>query len=133
VCTRTPSFVSNFNPASEKAFGQRRQDAISRFDEINLDVLLRIDSVDAIRDELARRVVQLRCQLRPGGACADDCDLELFGPQWFWLRMPANVGVHEPAMEALGLDRRIERDCMLAYAGVPKSLLRLPMAMMSVS
>src|SRR4051812_417504 len=30
--------------------------------------------------------------------------------------MCTNIGVHEPAVEALGLDRRIERDCMLAHA-----------------
>ena len=64
-----------------KAFGERRQDAIGGFDEIDLDILLRIDPVEAIRDELARRVVQLRRQLRAGGTCPDDCDLELLGPQ----------------------------------------------------
>ena len=89
--------------ASERRCGKRREDAIGSFDEIDLDVLLRIDPIEAIRDELARRVVQLRRKLRAGCACPDDRDLELLGPQRLRLRVPTNVGIHKPAVEALGL------------------------------
>ena len=86
--------------------GQLRQDAGRGLDQVDLDVHVGIDAIEAVGDELARRLVQLGRELRPGGAGADDGDLQLLRPQRLVLDMGADAGVDQPAVEARRLDRR---------------------------
>jgi len=61
--------------------------------------------------------VQLCRQLRAGGASADDRDMELFRPQLRRLRVPPDVCVHQPCVEALRLQWCIQRNSLFAHAG----------------
>ena len=65
--------------------------------------LLGIDAVEPVGDELARGLVQLGRQLGAGRAGADDGDLQLLRPQRLGLRVRADAGVDQAAVEALGL------------------------------
>src|SRR5262249_57231825 len=75
---------------------------------MNLNVLLGIDPVESIGDELARRVMQLRRKLGAGGARPDDRDMQLLRAQDVGLRMAADIGVHQAAVEARGLEWRVQ-------------------------
>ncbi len=99
-----------------QALRQRRQDAIGSLDHVDLDVLLRVDAVEAVGDELARRLVQLGGELDPGRAGADDRHVQLFGPQRLGLGMRPDAGVHEPAVKAPRLVRLVEPQRMLRDA-----------------
>src|SRR5262249_59152515 len=81
---------------------------------MNLNVLLGIDPVESISDELARRVMQLRRKLGAGGARPDDRDLQLLRTQDVRLRMAADIGIHQAAVEARGLEWRGPRYPLLA-------------------
>jgi len=61
-------------------FGQSRKDPVPSLDQVDLDILFRVDAVEAEGHELARRLVKLGRQLRAGGAGADNSDVELFRP-----------------------------------------------------
>jgi hypothetical protein len=93
---------------------QRRQDAVGRLEQDELYVLRRVDAVEAVGDQLARRVVQLGRQLHPGRAGADDGDLKLLRPQRPGLSVGADAGVDQAAAEPLGVGRRVEGDGVLA-------------------
>src|SRR5262245_47637576 len=84
---------------------------------MNLNVLLGIDPVESIGDELARRVMQLRRKLGAGRARPDDRDLQLLRAQDVGLRMAADIGIHQAAVEARGLEWRVQRYRMLAHTG----------------
>jgi len=77
--------------------------------------------------------VQLGRQLDAGGAGADDGDLQLPFAARAGLRVGADAGVDQSAMEARRLLRRVEPERVLRTPGVPKSLVWLPTAMTSVS
>ena len=94
--------------------GRMRSDGL---DDVDAHVLVGIDAVEPVGDELPRRAVQLGRELDPGGAGADDGDLQLLGPERPRLRMRADAGVDEPAMEALGLLRRVEGDGIVRDPG----------------
>ena len=64
-----------------QALRQRRQHAVGGLDQVDLDVLVGIDAVEAVGHDLARRAVQLGGQLDAGGAGADDRHVQLLGPQ----------------------------------------------------
>ena len=101
---------------------------------MSLHVLVGVDAVQAVGHQLARRAVQLGRQLDPGGAGADDRDLQLLrrsGSCCAWARMQALTRRRESARASAV---RLELDRVLALTpGVPKSLLWLPTAMTSVS
>src|SRR5262249_13310352 len=63
---------------------------------MNLNAVLRIDPVESIGDELARRVMQLRRKLGTGRARSDDRDLQLLWAQDVGLRMAVGYR-HSPA------------------------------------
>ena len=98
------------------ALGQRRQDAVGRLDQRDLDVLLRIDLVEPVGDEAARGLVQLGRKLGAGRAGADDRHVQLSGADGRILRKRAHAGVDEAPVEALGLLGRIEHDGVLHHA-----------------
>src|SRR5262245_5287130 len=83
---------------------------------MDLDVLLRIDPVEAVGNELTGGVMQLRRKLRAGRARTDDSDLELLWPQRLRLRVATDMCIHQAAVEARGLERRVQRDRMFAHA-----------------
>ena len=92
-----------------------------------------IDAVEPVGDQRARRMVQLGGKLDAGRAGADDGDVELIGAHRARLRMRAQAGVHEPPMEALGVGGVSSAIACSFTPGVPKSLVRLPTAITSVS
>ncbi len=96
--------------------GQRGQDALGRLDDDEADVLVRLDAVEAVRHQRARRVVQLRGELDAGGARADDGHVQLVRPQRLHLRMRADEHVHQPAVEPLGGRGILQRDRVLLDA-----------------
>jgi hypothetical protein len=57
----------------------RRQDARRRLDQSELHVSFRVDPVEAVRDQLARGLVEFGGQFDAGRAGADDCDFQLLG------------------------------------------------------
>ena len=75
-----------------------------------------MDAVEAVGDELARRLVQLRGQLHAGSARADDGDLQLRRLQRTMLGVRAYAGVDEPAMKAGGVARGFQSDGVLTHA-----------------
>ena len=95
---------------------QRRQDARRGLDQVDLDVLVGIDAVEAIGHQLARRLVQLGGQLGSRRAGADDRHLQLLGPQRLALRVRADAGVDEARVEALRLLGRLERNGVRFHA-----------------
>ena len=109
-------------------FRQRRQHAIGRLDDDEPHVLVGIDSIEAVRHERARRVVQLGGKLDAGRAGTDDRDVQLLGTQRLGLRVRAHVRVDEPAMKPLGLDGISSAIAYSCTPGVPKSFVRLPIA-----
>src|SRR6516164_1062608 len=90
-----------------KPLRQCRQNALGRLDEMDFDVLLGVDAVEAMSNELARRVMQLRRELRASCAGTYDGDVELFWAPGLNLRVAADIGIHQPRVEALSIDRRI--------------------------
>src|SRR5215468_5929785 len=84
---------------------------------MNFDVLIRIDPVEAISDELACGVMQLRCELGASRARTYDGDVELLRPQRLWLRVTADICVHEAAVEARGLEWRVQAYRVFAHPG----------------
>ncbi len=96
------------------AFGHRREDARPRLDDRHPDVALGIDPLEAVGDELARRLVQLRRELHTGRAAADDRDVELLGTQRLGLRVRAYAGIDQPPMKVLGVIGRVEADRVFA-------------------
>src|ERR1700746_243726 len=84
---------------------------------MNLNVLLGIDPVESISDQLTRRVMQLRRKLGAGRARPDDRDLQLLWAQDVGLRMAADIGIHQAAVKARGLERRVPRYRMVAHPG----------------
>ena len=91
-----------------QALGQRGQDARRRLDQVDLDVLVRVDAVEAVGHELARGLVQLGGELGAGRARADDRHLQLLGPQRLGLRMRADAGIDEPGVKARRLIGRLQ-------------------------
>src|SRR5215472_5026387 len=83
---------------------------------MNLNVLLGIDPVESISDQLARRVMQLRRKLGAGRARPYDRDLQLLRAQDVGLRMAADIGIHQAAVEACR-EWRVQRYRMLAHTG----------------
>ena len=70
------------------------------------------------------------------GSCrtgADDGDLQLLGPQRLGLRVRAYAGVDEASDGSVRILGRLEAMAFDFTPGVPKSLVRLPTAMTSVS
>jgi len=67
---------------------ERGEDAVGSLDERDSDVLVRVDAIEPVGNQGARRVVQLGRELDAGRASSDDRDLELFGADWLGLRMP---------------------------------------------
>jgi hypothetical protein len=108
--------LEKFQARSREPLRQGRQDAIGRLDEMDFDVLFGIDAIEAVGYELARRIMQLRRKLGTGRTRPDDGDLKLLRAQRLGLRVAANIGIHQSGVKTLGLDRRIERDCMLAHS-----------------
>ena len=74
--------------------------------------------------------MQLCRKLGAGRTRAYDGNLKLLRAQRVGLRVAANISIDQPRVKTRGLDRRIERS---RTPGVPKSLLSLPTAMISVS
>ena len=102
---------------------------VGGLDQGDLDVLLGVDPVEAVGDHAARGAVQLGRQLGAGGAGADDRDVELARPHRLGLGVGAQAGVDQAAVEAVGLARASPaRSRAPSTPGVPKSLLRLPIA-----
>jgi len=91
------------------AVGQRRHQAIGRFDQGDLDVLVGIDLVEPEGDDPAH----VRCSSADSSvpvARRDDGDVELAGRTGCACDMAAQAGVDEPAVEPLRLLRRIQAD-----------------------
>ena len=61
--------------------------------------------------------MQFGGQFRAGGARADDRDMQLPRAHRGVLRMGAQAGIHQAAVEAHRLLRRLQRDGMVAHAG----------------
>ena len=112
----TPSSRSSRSVASDSRLRQRRNEAIGRLDQRDLDVLVGIDLVEPERDDAAHGAVQLRRQFGAGRAGADDRDVELARPHRFGLGVGAQAGVDETAVEPRRLVGRVERDRVLLDA-----------------
>jgi hypothetical protein len=97
--------------------GQRRENARRRLDQVDADVLVRVDAVEAEGDELPRRLVQLGGQLRARGAGADDGHMQLLWSQRLCLRVGPDAGIDEAPMEASRVLGRVQRQGMLPDAG----------------
>ena len=95
----------------------RGQDARRRLDDRQAHVLLRVDAIEPVGHQLARALVQLGGELHAGRAGADDGDVQLLGAERLALRVGADAGVDQPAMEQLRLVRPVEADRVLARAG----------------
>jgi len=75
-------------------FRQGRQDSVGRLDQVNLYVLFRIDPIESVGDELARRVVELGRELGSSRTGADDGDVKLPRPERFRLGVGADAGIY---------------------------------------
>ena len=112
---------------------QPGQNAIRRFDQHNVYVTLGIDAVESVGDQFACRPLQLCGEFGAGCARADDRDVKLAGtdgPGWVWARMQASMRRRLKRAACAGVSRGT---ACSATPGVPKSLVRLPIAMTSVS
>ena len=89
VWTCTLRLASRLAGGLRQPLRQRRQDARSGLDQVDLDVLVGVDAVEAVGHQLARGLVQLGRQLRSRRAGADDRHVELAGPQRTRLRVGA--------------------------------------------
>src|SRR5262245_62408357 len=83
---------------------------------MDLDVLIGIDPVEAVGNKLTWGVVQLGRELCAGRASSDDGDLELLRPQCLRLGVAADIRIHQAAVEARGIEWRVQRYRMLAHA-----------------
>ena len=99
-----------------KPLRQRRENARRCLDQVDLDVLVGIDAVEAVGHQLARRLVQLGGQLGSRRTGADDGHLQLLGPQRLALRVRADAGVDETRVKALRLLGRLERNGIRFHA-----------------
>ena len=102
VRTLTPSLAAAAVAASDRRAGSAGRIAVGGLDQDEPACPCR-DRSGPVRTttSAARRVVQLRRELDAGGAGADDRDVQLLGPQRLGLRVRANAGVDQPAVEAL--------------------------------
>ena len=114
--------MSTLKPAKDvgdafgDALGQRRHDAVGRLDQRDLDVVFRVDLVEAVGDEAARGAMQLGGKLGAGGARADDRHVQLARAHGPFLREGAHAGIDQAPVEALGLFGRVEHDGVLLDA-----------------
>src|SRR3954471_20581932 len=92
---------------------QGREDGWGRLDQRDPDVPFRVDAVEGVGDELARRLVQLGRELDAGGARADDRDLELALAQGPLLVLGPQAGVEQALLHLLGLDVGVEEHAVL--------------------
>ena len=107
--------------------------SIRAFDQRDLDVLFRIDPIKPVGDNSARRPVELGGQFGAGGARADDRNIELPGRSasgWVWALRHALMSRRLNRVACSGVSSAI---ACCATPGVSKSLLTVPIAMMSVS
>jgi len=98
-------------------FRQTWQDAIGGLDQHDADVALRIDAIEPIGDHFTRVAVQFGRQFGADRAGADDRHVKLAGTYRAVLRLGANAGIHQAAIEARRLGRGLQRHRMLDDAG----------------
>ena len=77
--------------------------------------------------------MQLGRKLRPGSAGSNDRHMELPGTHGLGLAVGPQARVDDPAVQAAGLLGRLEGMAYFAAPSVPKSLVTLPIAMISVT
>ena len=103
-------------PAQEtlSAFGNsqpnRRNNALRCLDERDLEILLGIDSIEAISDELSGGAVELGGEFRARSSRADNRDVQLPGADWAGLCMSPNEPFDEPLMKPHRLLLGVEGD-----------------------
>ena len=105
--------AKGFGHALRDALGQCGNDAVRGLDERDLDVLLRVDLVETVGHEPARRLMQLGGKLSPGRARADDRHIQLPRAHGAFLRERTHAGVDQAAVEPLGLFGRVQHDRVL--------------------
>ena len=91
--------------------------AVGRLDQYDPQVALGIYLVEPVGDDLAGGVVQFAGELGAGRARPDDRDVQLGGTYRLVLILRSQKGVHQPAIEAARLFRRIQRNGELRRAG----------------
>ena len=70
---------------------------------MHADMLIRINAIQAVRNQIARSVMQFCSQLHARGAGPHNGHLQLLGAQWSGLCMGAQEGIHQSAVKAVGL------------------------------
>ena len=95
---------------------QSGQDAVGGLDQHDADVVLRIDAIEPVGDHFARGAMQLSSQFGARRAGAHDRDVKLAGTYRALLRLSANTGIHQAAIEARRLGRGLQRHRMLGNA-----------------
>ena len=101
---------------SRDARRQSRQNAVGGLDQVQRDVAIGINAVEAEGDELARRLVQFGGELDAGGAGADDRDLKLPGVQRFVLVLRPHAGIDQPGVKSRGLLRGLQANGVIGNA-----------------
>ena len=102
------------------ALRQAGQDALRGLDQHDADVALGIDAIEPVRDQFARRAMEFSGKLGAGRAGADDRDVELALTHRAFLRLRAQAGVDQAAVEAPRLRRRFQRHRILRDASCPE-------------
>ena len=95
---------------------QGRQDAVGRLNQADLDVLVRVNPVQAKSHHLARRAVQLGGQLHAGCARADDGHMQLALVDVGGLGVRADAGIHHLGVELLGIVLRLQAQGIFLHA-----------------
>ena len=95
---------------------QRRQYAVGRLNQADLDVFVRVDAVQAESHHLARRAVQLGGQLNAGCARADDGDVQLALVDVGGLVVRADAGVDHLGVKLLGIVLRLQAQRIFLHA-----------------
>ena len=96
---------------------QGRQNTVACFDQDDLDVLIRIDPVEAEGDKFPRCAMQFGGKFGASRASPDDRDMQLAWPDGPRLCVGMDAGIHEPAVETHGLFRGFKRDGVLRNSG----------------
>ena len=128
VRTSTPMLGQDLERGGRDPLRQRGQNSARSFDQNDADVPVRIDLIEAIGHHLARALIELGGELGAGRARADDGDMQLAGLDRLALRLRAQAGVDQAMVKSHRLFRGLQRNGELRRAGVPKSLVTLPMA-----
>src|SRR3712207_2420217 len=93
----------------------RRENALGRLDEGDLEIFLRVNPVEPMSDNVPGRPVQFCGELGAGCASANDCHMQLAGTHRVRLRMGSNETVDQALVKPHRLIRRIQRDGMLLH------------------